>query len=223
MIDRSELIEVVTRQVLATLAGATPSRDWNTPPRWSPTAPTESATAATAPTCRSGLLAVHRSHAAATRRLAADNRRLCDEAAEYSFAAVCINPCWVARASRRLRGSGVTVASVVGFPARRQHPGDQGHGGAAGAARRRPGNRHGDQRRAPSRAASHDLVQKRHRRSLRCLPRSRRTQQGHHRNRLSDRRGKGDCVPPRQGGLAPTTSRPPPASGRGEPPSSMWR
>jgi len=41
---------------------------------------------------------------------------LCDEAMKYGFAAVCINPVWVRRAARRLRGSRVTVASVVGFP-----------------------------------------------------------------------------------------------------------
>ncbi|MCG6962053.1 MAG: deoxyribose-phosphate aldolase [Acidobacteria bacterium] len=47
---------------------------------------------------------------------AAEIDRLCDEAVQYGFAAVCINPAWVARAARRLRGSRVTVASVVGFP-----------------------------------------------------------------------------------------------------------
>ncbi|MEM9291379.1 MAG: deoxyribose-phosphate aldolase [Acidobacteriota bacterium] len=41
---------------------------------------------------------------------------LCDEALEYGFAAVCVNPCWVRRAASRVRGSKVTVASVVGFP-----------------------------------------------------------------------------------------------------------
>ena len=41
---------------------------------------------------------------------------LCDEAREYRFAAVCVNPVWVKRAAQRLRGSGVKVASVVGFP-----------------------------------------------------------------------------------------------------------
>ncbi len=46
----------------------------------------------------------------------ADIDRLCDEAREYGFAAVCVNPVWVARAARRLRGSRVKVASVVGFP-----------------------------------------------------------------------------------------------------------
>ena len=42
--------------------------------------------------------------------------RLCQEALEYRFAAVCVNPVWVKRASNHLRGSGVLVASVVGFP-----------------------------------------------------------------------------------------------------------
>ncbi len=46
----------------------------------------------------------------------ADIDQLCDEAAEYGFAAVCINPTWVARAKKRLRGTRITVASVVGFP-----------------------------------------------------------------------------------------------------------
>ncbi len=42
--------------------------------------------------------------------------RLCDEAIEYRFAAVCVNPVWVRRAARRLRGKPAAVACVVGFP-----------------------------------------------------------------------------------------------------------
>lgn len=41
---------------------------------------------------------------------------LCAEAVEYGFAAVCVNPYWVRRASRNVQGSEVKVASVVGFP-----------------------------------------------------------------------------------------------------------
>jgi deoxyribose-phosphate aldolase len=41
---------------------------------------------------------------------------LCREAAEFRFATVCVNPAWVALAARLLRGSGVGVCSVVGFP-----------------------------------------------------------------------------------------------------------
>lgn len=47
---------------------------------------------------------------------AADIDRLCDEAKRYGFAAVCFNPVWIRQAASNLRGSGVLVASVVGFP-----------------------------------------------------------------------------------------------------------
>ena len=42
--------------------------------------------------------------------------RLCEEAKQYGFIAVCVNPVWVKRAVSNLRGTGVKVASVVGFP-----------------------------------------------------------------------------------------------------------
>ena len=41
---------------------------------------------------------------------------LCDEALEYGFASVCINPTWVKRSAERLRGSDVKVCTVIGFP-----------------------------------------------------------------------------------------------------------
>lgn len=47
---------------------------------------------------------------------AADITRLCDEAREQHFAAVCVNPSRVALAAERLAGSGVAVATVAGFP-----------------------------------------------------------------------------------------------------------
>ncbi|BCW94450.1 MAG: 2-deoxyribose-5-phosphate aldolase [Thermoanaerobaculum sp.] len=43
-------------------------------------------------------------------------RKLCREAREYGFAAVCVNPLWVAEARAELRETNVAVASVVGFP-----------------------------------------------------------------------------------------------------------
>ena len=45
-----------------------------------------------------------------------DIEKLCREAAEFHFATVCVNPAWVALAATLLRGSGVGVCSVVGFP-----------------------------------------------------------------------------------------------------------
>jgi deoxyribose-phosphate aldolase len=45
-----------------------------------------------------------------------DIEKLCREAAEYSFATVCVNPTWVAAAARLLEGHVTKVCSVVGFP-----------------------------------------------------------------------------------------------------------
>ncbi len=42
--------------------------------------------------------------------------RLCAEAREHHFAAVCVNPCNIRQCTELLRGSGVHVCSVVGFP-----------------------------------------------------------------------------------------------------------
>src|SRR6476620_2259163 len=46
----------------------------------------------------------------------AEIETLCREAAEFGFATVCVNPCWVALASRLLKASRSSVCSVVGFP-----------------------------------------------------------------------------------------------------------
>ncbi len=45
-----------------------------------------------------------------------DVRRVCQEAAHYHFAAVCVLPCHVRLAARELRGTDVKVATVVSFP-----------------------------------------------------------------------------------------------------------
>ncbi|HBE88672.1 MAG TPA: deoxyribose-phosphate aldolase [Elusimicrobia bacterium] len=42
--------------------------------------------------------------------------KLCEEARKYKFASVCVNPGYVAMSSRLLRGSGVMVCTVIGFP-----------------------------------------------------------------------------------------------------------
>lgn len=41
---------------------------------------------------------------------------ICNEALEYKFASVCINPSWVKLASEILKGSLVKVCTVIGFP-----------------------------------------------------------------------------------------------------------
>jgi len=42
--------------------------------------------------------------------------KLCQEAAEFGFASVCINPCYVRHSAGLLRGSSAKVCTVVGFP-----------------------------------------------------------------------------------------------------------
>lgn len=42
--------------------------------------------------------------------------QLCKEAAEYHFASVCVNPAYVALAAKLLKGTGVKVCTVIGFP-----------------------------------------------------------------------------------------------------------
>jgi len=43
-------------------------------------------------------------------------RKLCREAVEYGFAAVCINPYYVRLASKMLKNENVKVCTVIGFP-----------------------------------------------------------------------------------------------------------
>ena len=43
-------------------------------------------------------------------------KRICDEAMEYGFASVCINPCHVAYCADYLKDSDVNVCTVNGFP-----------------------------------------------------------------------------------------------------------
>ncbi len=43
-------------------------------------------------------------------------RKLCEEAKQWHFASVCVNTCYASLCSKLLKGSGVNVCCVVGFP-----------------------------------------------------------------------------------------------------------
>ena len=43
-------------------------------------------------------------------------RAVCEEAKQYHFASVCVNSCWVPLIAEELKGSGVSVCCVIGFP-----------------------------------------------------------------------------------------------------------
>jgi deoxyribose-phosphate aldolase len=45
-----------------------------------------------------------------------DILKVCQQALEYRFASVCINPCWVPLVHSRLTGSSVKTCAVIGFP-----------------------------------------------------------------------------------------------------------
>ncbi len=45
-----------------------------------------------------------------------DIKKLCNEAVQFGFASVCVNPAWVKKAAEFLRGSSVPVCTVIGFP-----------------------------------------------------------------------------------------------------------
>ena len=43
-------------------------------------------------------------------------QKLCNEAKEWKFASVCVNTCWTKYCAQQLKGTGVNVCTVVGFP-----------------------------------------------------------------------------------------------------------
>lgn len=53
---------------------------------------------------------------------AQDIDKLCDQAAEFVTASVCVQPIWVAHAAKRLAESPVKTCTVIGFPSGAQTP-----------------------------------------------------------------------------------------------------
>ena len=43
-------------------------------------------------------------------------KKFCDEAKEYNFASVCVNPCNIPYVVDQLRGTGIKACAVIGFP-----------------------------------------------------------------------------------------------------------
>jgi len=42
--------------------------------------------------------------------------QLCDEALKYKFCSICVNSGWVSFVAKKLKGSGIKICAVVGFP-----------------------------------------------------------------------------------------------------------
>ncbi|HKV94093.1 MAG TPA: deoxyribose-phosphate aldolase, partial [Candidatus Angelobacter sp.] len=47
--------------------------------------------------------------------------RLCEEAASFNFAAICVNPWWIGLAVSVLRGTPIKIATTIGFPLGANH------------------------------------------------------------------------------------------------------
>ena len=124
--ERNALIEAITREVIAGLAGpADACRDCggSCAAHCSDTVRSVVATGAARITYQGAGadvpldLARHIDHTLLRPdATASEIDRLCVEAREHRFAAVCINPTWVRRAAESLRGTDIPVASVIGFP-----------------------------------------------------------------------------------------------------------
>jgi deoxyribose-phosphate aldolase len=143
-LTREQLVEIVTRQVMAALEGRPASQTAWPDPGSNPCAACDGAcpayctdrvravVAAGASRIghhpRSGFdtrpqaavppdLASYIDHTLLRPEATPDQvRQLCDEARQYHFASVCINPVYVRLAARLLHGSGIPVCSVIGFP-----------------------------------------------------------------------------------------------------------
>lgn len=127
MTDRDALVEAITREVLATLAGEA----WDdclacvgdcvahSAPKVrsvlaaGATRVTYVGAGADVPTDLAGFIDHTLLKPEAT---AAEIDRMCAEAREYGFASVCVNPTWAKRVADALKGSGVVACCVIGFP-----------------------------------------------------------------------------------------------------------
>ncbi len=127
MTERDALIEAITREVIASLAGEA----WDecltclgdcvvhSAPKVrsvlaaGATRVTFNGAGADVPTDLAGFIDHTLLRPDAT---AADIDRMCAEAIEYGFASVCVNPTWAKRVAEALQGSGVVACCVVGFP-----------------------------------------------------------------------------------------------------------
>ncbi len=136
--DRNDLVEAITREVLAALGAAAPGG--GPAGAGAPGDPCLTCTGACAARCAAKVRSVVAGGASRVEyhgqaddvpgdlaryidhtllrpdASAADIDTLCAEAKEHRFAAVCINPTWVRRAAENLHGTDVAVASVIGFP-----------------------------------------------------------------------------------------------------------
>lgn len=116
-LDRELLIDLITKEVLATIAGQLDRCDTAEGVRHVIVNGADRVAfhgdASQVPVD----LAKYIDHTALKPETTADDiDQLCREAAQYHFASVCVNPAWVKRSASNLRGTSVKVCTVIGFP-----------------------------------------------------------------------------------------------------------
>jgi deoxyribose-phosphate aldolase len=100
-IDKKELVELVTKEVMARLQ----ARQEGEPPK------------PAGPTLAPADVARYIDHTLLKPEATKEQiETLCQEAVQYGFYSVCVNSSWVGHCARKLRGSAVKVCAVVGFP-----------------------------------------------------------------------------------------------------------
>ena len=106
--DQNELIDRITKEVLSRLkdkinTGSAPKGDSGNKVAAAPMSPSE--------------MASYIDHTL-LKPEAVESQfiQLCDEALKYRFKSVCVNSSWVPFVAKRLRGSGIKICSVIGFP-----------------------------------------------------------------------------------------------------------
>ncbi len=99
--DEKKLVELVTKEVLSALGKQAGEAQASKP---------------VAPVVDKALAALIDHTLLKPEATEAEVRKLCQEARDYQFCSVCVNTSWVSRCRDLLRGSGVKVCCVVGFP-----------------------------------------------------------------------------------------------------------
>jgi len=126
-LNKEELINAVTREVLAALAGQSGDACLNCLGDCAAHCPNDVRAVVAAGAARISYngdgaavpadLARYIDHTALKPETTpAQIDKLCEEAVQFGFAAVCVNPVWIRRAATNLRGTDIGIASVVGFP-----------------------------------------------------------------------------------------------------------
>ncbi len=116
-LDRELLIDLITKEVLSTLAGQLDHCDTPEGVRHVVVNGADRVAFHGDASLVPVDLAKYIDHTALKPETTADDiDQLCHEADQYEFASVCVNPAWVKRAATHLRGTDVKVCSVIGFP-----------------------------------------------------------------------------------------------------------